>query len=193
MHWLYGKSRIPSSGVKVLTPLELFCKRKPDVSQLHPFGCLAYMHLQKDQHPALTPHTAQCVLVGYPWDYKGWSFYNPHTHKTIISDSAVFHKSVFPFCKTGFVMKVTFTSIFHPFFLTFSIPLPLRGGKLPTKRPYCGIPGHYGLLGLPGQHGLHGLLGITKTMMSTMTTGLLTHAAIQYASLYSVAFCGQPY
>jgi len=31
------------------------------------------------------------------------------------------------------VTKVTFTSIFHPFFLTFSIPLPLRGGKLPTK------------------------------------------------------------
>ena len=91
------------------------------------------------------------------------------------------------------VMKVTFTSIFHPFFLTFSIPLPLRGGKLPTKRPYCGIPGHYGLLGLPGQHSLHGLLGITKTMMSTMTTGLLTHAAIQYASLYSAAFCGRPY
>ena len=93
----------------------------------------------------------------------------------------------------GRVTKVTFTSIFHPFFLTFSIPLPLRGGKLPTKRPYCGIPGHYSLLGLPSQHGLHGLLGITKTMMSTMTTGLLTHAAIQCASLYSAAFCGRPY
>jgi len=86
------------------------------------------------------------------------------------------------------VTKVTFTSIFHPFFLTFLIPLPLRGGKLPTN-----IPRHYGLLGLPGQHGLHGLLSITKTMMSTMTTGLLTHAAIQYTSLYSAAFCGQPY
>jgi len=91
------------------------------------------------------------------------------------------------------VMKVTFTSIFHPFFLTFLISLPLRGGKLQTKRPYCSIPGHYSLLGFPGQHGLHGLLGITKTMMSTMMTGLLTHAAIQYASLYSAAFCGQPY
>ena len=91
------------------------------------------------------------------------------------------------------VMKVTFTSIFHPFFLTFSIPLPLRGGKLPTKRPYCGIPRHYGLLGPPGQHSLYGLLSITKTMMSTMTTGLLTHAAIQYTSLYSAAFCGRPY
>ena len=101
MHWLYGKSRIPSSGVKVLTPLELFCKRKPDVLQLRPFGCLAYMHLQKDQRLALTPHTAQCMLVSYPWDYKGWSFYNPHTRKTIISDSTVFHKSVFPFRKTG--------------------------------------------------------------------------------------------
>jgi len=54
------------------------------------------------------------------------------------------------------VMKMQFTPIFYSFFLTFSIPLPLRGGKLPTKRPYCSIPRHYGLLSLPGQHGLHG-------------------------------------
>ena len=70
------------------------------------------------------------------------------------------------------VTKVTFTSIFHPFFLIFSIPLPLRGGKLPTKRPYCGIPGHYSLLGLSGQHSLHSLLGITKTMTPIMMTGV---------------------
>jgi len=70
------------------------------------------------------------------------------------------------------VMKTQFTPIFYSFFLTFSIPLPLRGGKLPTKRPYCGIPGHYGLLSFPSQHSLHGQLSITKTMTTIMTTGL---------------------
>ena len=101
MHFLYGKSRIPSSGVKSLTPLELFCKQKPDVSCLRPFGCLAYVHLQKDQRPALAPHASQCILIGYPWDYKGWMFWNPYTCKTFISDSAAFRKSVFPFHRIG--------------------------------------------------------------------------------------------
>ena len=101
MHFLYGKSRIPSSGVKSLTPLELFCKQKPDVSRLRPFGCLAYVHLQKDQCPALAPHASQCILIGYPWDYKGWTFWNPYTRKTFISDSAAFRKSVFLFRRIG--------------------------------------------------------------------------------------------
>ena len=52
MHWLYGKTRIPSSKRGSLTPLELFTKRKPDVSRLRPFGCLVYVHLQKDQRLA---------------------------------------------------------------------------------------------------------------------------------------------
>ena len=77
----------------------------------------------------------------------------------------------------GYCNKTPFFFFFYHYLLTLS---PLRGGKLPTKRPYCGILRHYSLLGLPGQHGLHSLLSITKTMMSTMTTELLTHAAIQY-------------
>ena len=59
------------------------------------------MHLQKDQHRALLPHTAQCLFIGYPIDYKGWRFYNPATCKEIISDSTVFCESVFPFRKPG--------------------------------------------------------------------------------------------
>ena len=101
MHWLYGKTRIPSSKPGSLTTLELFTKRRPDVSRLRPFGCLADVHLQKDQRPALAPHASQCVLVGYPCDYKGWLFYNPYTQKSFVSDSAVFWESVFPFRKTG--------------------------------------------------------------------------------------------
>ena len=101
MHWLYGKIRIPASSTKPLTPFELFYGRKPDVSLMRPFGCLAYAHLQKDQRPALAPHAAQCILIGYPRDYKGWSFWDPARRKELISDSAVFRESVFPFRKPG--------------------------------------------------------------------------------------------
>ena len=101
IHWLNGKICLPSSTTAPLTPHELFYGRKPTVSHLRPFGCLAYVHLQKHQRPALTPHMAQCILIGYPADYKGWCFWNPQTQKEIISDSAVFRESTFPFRKPG--------------------------------------------------------------------------------------------
>jgi hypothetical protein len=69
------------------------------IEHLHPFGCLTYIHLQKDQHGALLPHVAQCILIRYPTDYKGWCFWNPQVHREVISDSTVFHESVFPFRK----------------------------------------------------------------------------------------------
>src|SRR5258706_233751 len=72
MHCVSGRVRIPSSVTAPLTSFDLFYGRKPDVSTLRPFGCLAYVHLQKDQRPALTPHAVQCLLIGYPPDYKGW-------------------------------------------------------------------------------------------------------------------------
>jgi len=100
-HWLHGKIRLPSSATAPLTPFELFYGRKPDLSSMRPFGCLAYVHLQKDQRPALLPHASQCILIGYPTDYKGWRFWDPQAHKEIISDSAVFRESVCPFRVPG--------------------------------------------------------------------------------------------
>jgi len=98
-HWLFGKIRLPCSAMVPLTPFDLFYGQHLDLSALHPFGCLAYVHLQKDQRPALGSHAVQCVLVGYPMSYKGWRLWDPNTHKEIISDSIVFRESVFPFHK----------------------------------------------------------------------------------------------
>ena len=86
---------------KAVNLSQLFCKQKPNVSHLHPFGCLAYAHLQKDQQPALASHTVQSILIGYPHDYKGWIFWDPATQKEFVSDSTVFWESMFPFCKPG--------------------------------------------------------------------------------------------
>ena len=89
-HFLYGKMRIPSSITTPDSPFDLFYGRKGSVSQLRPFGCLAYVHLQKDQRKPFESHATQCVLVGYPVDYKGWRFWNPETRKEIISNSTIF-------------------------------------------------------------------------------------------------------
>lgn len=76
-HWLHGKIRLPSPAIAPSTPFELFYGRKPDLSAMCPFGCLAYVHLQKDQRPALLPHVAQCLLISYPMEFKGWRFWDP--------------------------------------------------------------------------------------------------------------------
>ena len=101
MHWVYRKICIPSVATVPLTPFELFYGHRLDVSSSQPFSCLAYVHLQKDQRPALAPHAAQCVFIGYPLDYKGWRFWWLQSRKEIISDSVVFRESMFPFCKPG--------------------------------------------------------------------------------------------
>ena len=98
VHFLFGKIRLLSS-VTNCSPYELFYGKKPSVDRLRPFGCLAYVHLQKDQHGALLPHVVQCIFISYPTDYKAWHFWDLVACKEIISDSAEFHESVFPFRK----------------------------------------------------------------------------------------------
>jgi len=87
---------LPTSTLKGMTPHEAWFKRKPDVSHLRVWGCLAYVFIQKDKRRSLQPHMEQCLFVGYPSGYKGWKFYNPSTKKYIISEQAEFDERIFP-------------------------------------------------------------------------------------------------
>jgi hypothetical protein len=78
-------NRLPTSSLKGMTPHEAWFKRKPDVSHLRIWGCLAYVFIQKDKRRSLQPHMEKCVFLGYPSGYKGWLFYNPNTHKNMSS------------------------------------------------------------------------------------------------------------
>ena len=89
-------NRLPTSSLKGITPFEAWFKRKPDVSHLRVFGCLAYVFIQKDKRKALQSHMEQCVFIGYSSGYKGYKFYNPKTKKTIISECAEFDEREFP-------------------------------------------------------------------------------------------------
>ena len=67
-HWVCGKFISPVLMVP-LTPSNLVYNRKPDLYALRPFGCLAYVNLQKDQRPscigiAHRPVRSRCVPDG---------------------------------------------------------------------------------------------------------------------------------
>ncbi len=89
-------NRLPTCSLKGMTPHKAWFKRKPDVSHLHIWGCLAYVFIQKDKRRSLQSHMETCVFVGYPSGYKGWKFYNPTTRKYIISERAEFDECTFP-------------------------------------------------------------------------------------------------
>jgi len=80
-------NRCSTSAVKNATPYELWNGKKPSVGHLQVWGCVAYVHIQRDKRSKLDPHMEKC---GYPKGYKSWGFYNPETKKIIISEQADF-------------------------------------------------------------------------------------------------------
>jgi hypothetical protein len=89
-------NRCPTSALKGKTPYELWFKRKPDVSHLRVWGCLAYVHVQKDKRKGFSPHMEKGIFIGYPDGYKAWKFYIPSTKKVVISERADFDERYFP-------------------------------------------------------------------------------------------------
>src|SRR6266852_4998696 len=85
-----------SSISKPTTPFELWHGRKPDVSHLWVWGCIAYVHVQRDQRNSLQPHTQKCVFIGYPPGYKGWKFWDLSSKRSIICERADFDERYFP-------------------------------------------------------------------------------------------------
>ena len=83
-------NRCPTSALIGMTPYEGWHQSKPGVGHLRVWGCVAYVHIQKDKRAKLGSHMEKCIFIGYPDGYKGWKFYNPETKKVIICERADF-------------------------------------------------------------------------------------------------------
>ena len=90
-------NQVSTSAVTGKMPFEAFYKQKPDVSRLRVWGCVSYVHIQRDKRPngSLGSHMEKCIFIGYPEGYKGWKFYNPTTKKAIIAERADFDERYF--------------------------------------------------------------------------------------------------
>jgi Reverse transcriptase (RNA-dependent DNA polymerase)/gag-polypeptide of LTR copia-type/GAG-pre-integrase domain/Integrase core domain len=93
---LHVLNRTPTAPLPGATPYEAWHRNKPDVSHIRVWGCLAYVHVQKDKRKSFGSHMEKCIFVGYPAGYKGWQFYNPVSKKFIISERAEFDERFFP-------------------------------------------------------------------------------------------------
>ncbi|MCO5552239.1 hypothetical protein L7F22_005751 [Adiantum nelumboides] len=74
-------NRCPTRALKTITPYESWYDKKPSISYLRVFGCLAYAHIPQQLHGKLDDKAVKCIFVGYSSGSKGYRLYNPATNK----------------------------------------------------------------------------------------------------------------
>ncbi|MCO5614450.1 hypothetical protein L7F22_068732 [Adiantum nelumboides] len=83
-------NRCPTCALKTITPYESWYDRKPSVSYLRVFGCLAYAHIPQQLRGKLDDKAVKCIFVGYSSGSKGYRLYNPATNKIFESRDVIF-------------------------------------------------------------------------------------------------------
>ena len=88
LYVVYCVNRTPKSFLNgMTTPYEIMNKGKPNLHNIHPFGSLCYLYIDKlNRESRPSPNSIPAVFVGYPANEKGFRVYNPISatyHQTI--------------------------------------------------------------------------------------------------------------
>ena len=89
---VYIMNRTPTAAIHGMTPEEKFIRKKPDLSHLKVFGCIAYVHIPNDMISKLDPKAKKCVFIGYSLEKKGYRCYNRVTLQIKESKDVVFYE-----------------------------------------------------------------------------------------------------
>ena len=93
----YLINRMPSRVLNFLTPLQVLATfvPLPSVLVLPPrvFGCVAFVHLHKNQRTKLDPCALRCVFMGYGLRQKGYRCYHPLSRRMYITIDVTFSES----------------------------------------------------------------------------------------------------
>jgi hypothetical protein len=73
-----------------VTPEEAFTRKKPDISHLRIFGCVAYCHIPVEKRTKLDPTAKKGILVGYSETSKAYRIYIPTIKKIVLCRDAKF-------------------------------------------------------------------------------------------------------
>jgi hypothetical protein len=91
---VYIMNQTPIAIVHGMTPEEKFTGKKPNVSHLKVFGCIAYVHVRDENRSKLDPKVEKCIFIGYSLEQKGYKCFNPPTRKLQVSRDVVFNEMV---------------------------------------------------------------------------------------------------
>ena len=80
-----------------LSPYEILKNKKPNVSYMRVWGCLAYVRIPDPKRSKLASRAYECVFIGYPINSKAYIFYDLKNHVIIESNDVDFFEDKFPF------------------------------------------------------------------------------------------------
>ncbi|MCO5596415.1 hypothetical protein L7F22_050477 [Adiantum nelumboides] len=76
--------------LKTITPYEAWYDRKPSISYLRVFGCLAYAHIPQHLRGKLDDKAVKCIFLGYSSGSKGYKLYSSAINKIFESRDVIF-------------------------------------------------------------------------------------------------------
>ena len=90
-------NRMPSKVLNFKTPLQALSTyvSLPTVLMIPPrvFGCVAFVHLHKNQRTKLDPCAVRCLFLGYGSHKKGYRCYDPVNKRTYVTMDVTFLES----------------------------------------------------------------------------------------------------
>ena len=94
---VYLLNCMPLKVLQFKTPLQVIFEHVslPTILLLPPriFGCVAFVHLNKNQRTKLDPCTIRCIFVRYATHQKGYRCYHPATKHTYVTMDVTFLES----------------------------------------------------------------------------------------------------
>ena len=101
--WIYAvKAKLHTYNITVIKqadykmPKELWSSKKPNISHLQVFGCLAWVHILKKRKHKLEPKSWEMIFIGYEPGLKGYQFWDA-VHQCFESSHDVkFKETQFP-------------------------------------------------------------------------------------------------
>jgi len=67
---VYIMNRTSTAIIHGMTLEEKFTSKKPDVSHLRMFGCIAYVHVPDEKRSKLDPKAEKYIFIGYSLEQK---------------------------------------------------------------------------------------------------------------------------
>lgn len=80
----------PCVSLNFDVPNRVWSGKDVSYDHLRVFGCMAYVHVPKDERSKLDDKTKKCVFVGYGLDEFGYRFFDPINRKLIRSRDVIF-------------------------------------------------------------------------------------------------------
>ena len=115
---VYLINRLPSQVLGFDSPFFQLYNIQPSYDDLHPFGCVCFVHLPPLERHKLGAQSVQCAFMGYGTTQKGFLCYDVVAQHFRISQNVVFfdHQDFFPFVSldaNGFATLPSFPKVSH--------------------------------------------------------------------------------